>query len=76
MRLIELAGTSKSLRQLKNSEPLFCLVITGPTKSNQKSGAGFSLLCVVVTGGTHIQPGWWVKLLVMEIHNIGKKSGR
>ena len=76
MLLIELAGTSKSLRHLEDREPSFDFVITSPTKGNQKSGAGFSILCIAVIGGIYLRPGRWVKRLVMEIHNEGRNSGR
>ena len=73
---MEFAGTSKSLKYLKDLEPSFDLAITGPTKSNRKGGASFSIPCAAVTKGTRLRPGRWIKRLVEAILSEGRKSGR
>jgi hypothetical protein len=77
MLLIELAGTTKSLKFLSDPIcPHFILVITGLTKGNQKGGAKFGVPIVARTKGTFLQPGKWIKRLCEARATKGDKGGR
>ena len=79
MTLIELAGTSASLRLLFNPEPglpsHFLFLVSGRTKGHQESGAKFALPCVGVTQ-SGLKPGRWVYRYCMDMDKCGFRTGK
>ena len=79
MTLIELAGTSASLRLLFHPEPdlpaHFLFLVSGRTKGHQESGAKFALPCVGVTQ-SGLKPGRWVYRYCMDMDKCGFRTGR
>jgi hypothetical protein len=76
MILIERAGTVNSLSHLKDADPWFKLVISGPTKGNQLSGSKFAIPIVGTTQGSNLEPGKWVQRLATILKDEGSKNGR
>eukprot|EP00978_Attheya_sp_CCMP212_P011757 scaffold29206_cov30-Attheya_sp.AAC.5 len=76
MVLIERAGTVNSLKHLKDKEPWFKMVVSGPTKGNQLSGSKFSIPLVGTTSGSGLKSGMWMERLAGVLKEEISKASR
>jgi len=77
MLMIELAGTTKSIKYLELSvDPHFMFRILGRTKGRQLNGRAFWMPCIGVTKHSGLQPGRWAARLTKHIRQEGRISGR
>ena len=80
MTLLELEGTSQSLKYLTNPPPgveaHFEFVVAGVTKGNKLSGHKFSVPCVAVTKGSNLKPGRWAWRYCRIQKLMGYRNGR